>query len=253
MGGAFLLTLIAFACPQDPGCPPYYTAASIANTTASVANYYAANTFVTVYGLNLADAITSLTGNALEIHLPGAEVTVLVGGLAADLWYVSPTQINMLLPNQLGAGLTTFQIEVNGVAGQPVQIMLGNVAPAMWQMDASTVLAAHLNGQVISSDSPAQPGELVVLYATGLGPTLPGAVPNQAPTAAARVATPGFQVWLNGSPVDPSKVPYAGVTPGYAGLYQVNLFVPDGTPPNPEIRIGWTGQMSAAQLILPVQ
>ena len=60
-------------------------------------------------------------------------------------------------------------------------------------------------------------------------------------------------MWLNGSAVDPSKVAYAGVTPGYAGLYQVNLFVPDDAPANPEVRIGWTGQMSAAQLILPVQ
>ena len=253
MGEVLLLTLVAFACPTDPGCPPYYTAASIANTAASVAGLYAPDSFVTIYGLNLADATTSLTGNALEVHLPGAGVTVLVGGLLADLWYASPSQINMLIPNQLGAGPAILQIEVNGVAGPPIQIMIGNVAPAMWQTDASTVLAAHLNGQVVSSDSPAQPGELVVLYATGLGPTLPAAEPNQAPAAAAIVATPGFEVWLNGAAVDPSKVPYAGVTPGYAGLYQVNLRLPDDAPPNPEVRIGFAGQMSPAQLFMPLQ
>jgi uncharacterized protein (TIGR03437 family) len=257
MGELLLLAWVAWAsqsgCPADPGCPPYYTAAGIANTAASVAGLYAPNTFVSIYGLNLSDATTSLTGNALTILLPGANVTVLVGGLAADLWYASPGLINILIPNQLTEGPVNVQIEVNGVAGPAIQIMLGSVAPAMFQTDASTVLATHLNGQILSGNSPAQPGELVVLYAAGLGPTLPAAVPNQPPVTAATLATPGFQVWLNGTAVQPLNVAYAGVTPGYAGLYQVNLFVPFGTPSNPEIQIGWTGQMSPAQLLLPVQ
>jgi uncharacterized protein (TIGR03437 family) len=253
MGGVLLLVLLTFDCPQDPGCPPYYTAASIANTAASVAGLYAPNTFVTVYGLNLSDATTSLTGNALTVHLPGAEVTVLIGGIAADLWYASPTQINLLIPAGTPVGPGTFQVEVNGRAGPPIQITLGDVAPAMYQTDASTVLAAHLNGVIVAADSPAQPGELVVLYATGLGPTLPPAIPNQAPTAAATLATPGFEVLLNGTAVDPSSIAYAGVTPGYAGLYQVNLWVPGDAPANPEIRIGWTGQLSPPQIFLPVQ
>ncbi len=257
MGEVFLVAWLALAiqngCPADPGCPPYYTAASIANTAASVAGLYAPNTFVSIYGTNLSDATTALAGNALSIHLPGSGVTVLVAGLAADLWYASPGLINILIPNQLTAGPANLQIEVNGVAGPAIQIMLGTVAPAMFQTDASTVLATHLNGQILSVNSPAQPGELVVLYAAGLGPTLPPAEPNQVPIAAATLATPGFQVWLNGTPVDASKVPYVGVTPGCAGLYQVNLFLPGDVLANPEIQIGWTGQMSPAQVYLPVQ
>jgi uncharacterized protein (TIGR03437 family) len=257
MGEAFILAWLALAfqngCPADPGCPPYYTAASIANTAASVAGLYAPNTFVSIYGLNLSAATTSLSGSGLSIHLPGAEVTVLVAGLPADLWYASPGLVNLLIPNQLTAGPAILQLEVDGVAGPPIQLMLGSVAPAMFQADATTVLAAHLNGQVISAGSPARPGELVVLYAAGLGATLPPAMPNQPPIAAATLVTPGFQVWLNGIAVDPSNVPYAGVTPGYAGLYQVNLRLPADAPPNPEIRIGWPSQMSPAQLFLPLQ
>ncbi len=256
MGGIVWLAVVAFAgqsgCPTDPGCPPYYTAAGIANTAASVAGLYAPNTFVSIYGLNLSAATTALTGDALSIHLPGAEVTVLVGGLAADLWYASPGLVNILIPNELAAGTVNLQVEVDGVAGPAIPITLTTVAPAMFQTDASTVLATHLNGQIVSTQLPAQPGELVVLYAAGLGPTLPAAIPNQAPTMAATLATPGFQVWLNGAAVDPPNVAYAGVTPGYAGLYQVNLILPGDTPSNPQIQIGWTGQMSPAQLILPV-
>lgn len=258
MGGVLLLLAwVALAgqngCPLDPGCPPYYTAASIANTAASVAGYYTANSFVTIYGLNLSDATTSLTGSALAVQLPGADVTVLIGGLAADLWYVSPTQINLLIPIELSAGPVNVQIEVNGVAGPAIPIMLMNVAPAMYQTDASTVLAAHLTGYVVSNSVPAQPGELVVLYATGLGPTLPAAIPNQAPETAATLATPGFEIWLNGTAVDPADVVYAGVAPGYAGVYQINFRLPANVAANPQIQIGWTGQMSPANLILPVQ
>jgi len=252
MGIAFLLAL-AFQSPPGSNGQPYYTEASIANTAASIANYYAPNSFVTIYGLNLSDSTTALSGNGLQTILPGSHVTVLINNLLADLWYVSATQINLLVPSELTAGPATVQIEVNGFAGPPVGIMLTALAPAMFQADATTALAAHLNGQVVSAASPAQPGELVVLYASGLGPTVPPAIPNQAPQTAAFVATPGFGVWLNGSQVDSSAVPYAGVTPGYAGLYQINLFIPANTPPNPQIQIGWAGQLSPAQVFLPVE
>lgn len=161
--------------------------------------------------------------------------------------------VNILIPNELTAGTVNLQIEVDGVAGPAIPIVLTTVAPAMFQTDANTVLAEHLNGQIVSTDSPAQPGELVVLYATGLGPTLPAAIPNEAPITAATLATPGFEVWLNGTAVNPTNVAYAGVTPGYAGLYQINVFLPDDTPANPQIQIGWTAQMSPSQLVLPVQ
>ena len=62
-----------------------------------------------------------------------------------------------------------------------------------------------------------------------------------------------FTVLHNFTNGEDGAVPYAGVTPGYAGLYQVNLFLPDDVPPNPQIQIGWAGQMSPGQLILPVQ
>lgn len=253
MGIALLLATAFQSPPPGSNGQPYYTEASIANTAASIANYYAPNSFITIYGLNLSDATTFLTGTQLETVLPGSHVTVLINNLLADLWYVSPMQINLLVPSELTAGPATVQIEVNGFAGPPVQIMLSAVAPAMFQTDATTVLATHLSGQVVSGDAPALPGELVVLYATGLGPTLPAAIPNQTPEFAATLATPGFQVWLNGNPVPVSGVPYAGVTPGYAGLYQVNLILPADVPSNPQIQIGWAGQMSPPQLFLPVQ
>jgi uncharacterized protein (TIGR03437 family) len=259
MGGRVLSVLLtaALAIAQSSNAP-YYSAASIANSAASIAGYYAPNSFVTIYGTNLAYSTVSMTGQdisggILPTALPGAGVRVLINNIFADLWYVSPGQINILVPNYLAAGPAIIQMEVDGLAGPAVQITLLPLAPAMFQLDASTVLGVHLDGSKITAASPASSGEVIVLFATGLGTTIPQPEPNQIPRSIAILATPGFGVWINGTPVDPVRILYAGVVPGYAGLYQVNLRLPDGSPPNPELRIGWTSQMSPAQLYLPLQ
>jgi len=257
MSGLAILGILAFF-QGPPSSAPYYTAASIANTAAAIAGYYAPNSFVTIYGVNLAFTTAALTADdisagMLPTALPGTGVRVLINQIAANLWYVSPGQINLLLPNYLAAGPATVQIEVDGVAGPAVPIVLSAVAPAMYETDPTTVLAVHLDGTTVTTVAPAQPGEVIVLWATGLGPTLPQPLPNQAPASAAPLATPGFGVWLNGTPIDPALILYAGVTPGYAGLYQINLRLPDPVPRTPQIQIGWSGQLSPGQLYLPVE
>jgi uncharacterized protein (TIGR03437 family) len=255
MATVLLLTALSFSAGN---AAPYYIEASIANTAASIADFYAPNTFVTIYGLNLAHVTKAMTaddisGNMLPTALIGTGVRVLINQIAADIYYVSPTQINLLIPTLLIGGPATVQVEVDGLAGPPITIMLGSTAPALFQLDASTALATHLDGSKVTQDAPAHGGEVVVLYATGLGPTVPAAIPNQLPAGIAVVAARDFQVQLNGVAVDRTAVIYAGVVPGYAGLYQINLRLPQDAPQNPEIRVGTTSQMSPAQRYLPVQ
>jgi len=84
-----------------------------------------------------------------------------------------------------------------------------------------------------------------VFYAAGLGSTIPAALPDQIPQAAARLADRShFQVLFNGVPVDPGSIYYAGVTPTYAGLYQVNVRVPGGVGQNPAVQLSAGGVVS---------
>jgi len=63
-----------------------------------------------------------------------------------------------------------------------------------------------------------------------------------------------FWMWgIAGALLDKTSVLYVGVTPGFAGLYQINLKLPDTMDANPEIRIGFDDQMSPPNVLLPVK
>jgi uncharacterized protein (TIGR03437 family) len=244
---------------QTSGSGPYYTAQSIANSAAGIAGLYAPNTFVTIYGVNLAYTTASLTASEvsagmLPTVLGGTGVRVLINNIPADIYYVSPTQVNLLIPTSLGPGPAMLQLVVDALAGPAIPIMLQNAAPSFFQSDATTVLGVHLDGSTITAASPAKAGEIVVLFASGLGPTNPAAIPNQIPQMAASV-TPmsNFSMTINGVTVSPQQILYAGVVPTFAGLFQINVQLPATTPSNPQIQIGYAGTLSPTGRVLPVQ
>jgi len=238
---------------------PQYSAESIANTAAAIAGFYAPNTFVSIYGVNLSDATRAISpddiaAGSLPTVLPGTGIRVLINLIPASIYFASPGQVNALLPPSLTPGDATLQVVRDGLAGPAIVLKLTNSAPAMFQSDARIVIATHGNGPLVTSASPAKAGETVVLYASGLGPTSPPAIANKLAQVAAQVSNVGdFRVWINGAVVDPKRVAYAGLTPGFAGLYQINLQLPDNAPPNPEIRIGYGDQQSPTGRFLPLQ
>ena len=102
--------------------------------------------------------------------------------------------------------------------------------------------------------APATAGEIIVIYAAGLGKTTPATVSGKLVTAAATIsAASQMQVLLAGQPCPPGDILYAGLAPGFAGLYQINLTVPPLTPPNPAIQIVIGSQTSPAGVQLALQ
>jgi uncharacterized protein (TIGR03437 family) len=61
-----------------------------------------------------------------------------------------------------------------------------------------------------------------------------------------------FKVLLDGVPVDPGLILYAGVAPGFAGLYQINLQLPNNVNASPDLQIGLGAALSPAGVKLPV-
>jgi uncharacterized protein (TIGR03437 family) len=245
-----VLLRVFFALPglllaqSDLGFPAY-SANGVANTAANVAGLYAPNTLISIYGSNLSAGTQAITeadirGGNLPTSLGALSTRVLIDGQFASLYYASPTQVNALLPTTVQPGLLPLQVVVNGRAGPPVFLRLEDSAPGLFEMQDRYVIATHANGPVVTNTAPAARGEVIVLYATGLGPTSPLTPGNRIPLAAARLVNmAAFHVWLNGVALNSESILYAGVAPGFAGLFQINLRLPeDGVTPDPEIRVG---------------
>lgn len=238
---------------------PSYTVASIVNSASNQSGAFAPNTFLTIYGTNLAYTTKALQesdirDNTLPTILPGTGVSVFINHIRAQIFYVSPTQLNILVPADAGTGPAQLQIVLDNLAGPSTALTFTATAPALFQSGVSTAIALHADGSVVTADAPARAGEDIVLYATGLGQTVPRAVYGAIPLTAARIAdTPHFSVLLDGAVVDPNRVAYVGATPGFAGLYQINVKLPDSTGPNPEVRLQTLDGISPAGIQIPVQ
>ena len=249
-------------CPP-PGPPagfPSYCTATVLNSADSLPNVFSPNTIASVYGHNLSTVTVALTATDVSItgmmptRLPGTDTHVLMGGMEAIPLYIAPSQINFLIPSNLLPGMTTFTVVSEGREGPALAMDLLVTAPALFLLDEQTAVATHADGSVITDTKPASPGEIVILYATGLGPVNPPIVTGQLPTAAARlIPESNFQIMLDGLPVPPEDVQYAGIAPFYAGLYQINVQLPEGTSENPEIRVACGGQISPPLIRLNVQ
>jgi uncharacterized protein (TIGR03437 family) len=247
------LALAACLCAQDSNAPNY-TAAGIVNG-ASFAPSLAPNTIVSIFGTNLSWSTETIdAGDLSGIVMPTTmgNVEVYFEGWPAYLYYISPLQINFLVPSTLLPGTFQFWVDRQGTRGPIVNVTLRGAAPAMFQTASGAVIATHVDGSLISSESPATAGELATLWATGLGNTIPGLQDGALPIAAQWLSLLSqFEVQINGTSLDSSAILYAGVAPGFAGLYQVNVRLPDPLPANPEIRLALAGALSPAGLILP--
>jgi uncharacterized protein (TIGR03437 family) len=186
--------------------------------------------------------LSAVQGQASSLPLPRTinGVRVLVNGQEAPLFYVSTTQINAQLPVELTPG-TSAQVVVdnNGVSSTPETIQITTVSPGIFTLgppfgQQGAVLIANTNVLAMPATAgvpsrPAQAGETVSVFCTGLGATDPAvASGSAAPSSPPAVVKSPVAVSIGGLP---AMVSFAGLVPGYAGIYQVNAQVPAGIAP----------------------
>jgi uncharacterized protein (TIGR03437 family) len=135
----------------------------------------------------------------------------------------------VLTPADLpSSGQVTVVVSDNTLTSSSVSVTPQAVAPSFFLLDtAGHIAATHANNSLIGTTAPATPaapGEVIVLYGNGFGPTSPAAVNGQIQAAAAPLlVTP--TVTFNGNN---ATVAFAGLTA--TGLYQFNVTVPSGLP-----------------------
>jgi uncharacterized protein (TIGR03437 family) len=238
---------------------PVYNASSIVNAATNQPGALAPLSLVSLYGVNLSHASKALTtdeirNGQLPTTLIGTGVVVSIDSVAVPILFVSPTQVNFLIPGNTRTGLRRLRLSRGAFSGPEIELRIADSAPGLFTLASQTVIASHTDGRLVSGDAPAEPGELIILYAAGLGATLPALNGLTLPTTAASIsARRDLGVLLNGESIADDLIDYAGVTPGFAGLYQINFRVPVSTAPNPEIRLRLPGQISPPSLSLPVR
>ena len=162
-----------------------------------------------LFGTDLAGGAYTADGVPLPPGLGGATVTV--GGQAAPLYFVSPGQINLLVPANPVDNRVVVRRE--GVESAPLTATLALNSPGLFTADGKTAAALHADGAAVTSQSPATRGETVQVFGTGKGLRNPA------------ILAPDFLPVVRVGGVS-AEVKYWGPAPGWPGMDQVNVVVP---------------------------
>lgn len=254
MAAALALVPVSWAADECKALGPCYTTDSIVNSASGQVGYLAPYTFATVYGTNLSNIVQ---GRVASDPRPGiGNVDVLVNGINVMVFYVSPSQVNFLMPADLQAIEVTVTVTREGQKGPGVKVKLLDAAPALFCLPDPTVVVAQRlpDFSVVTAESPARPGEYAILYATGVGGYATPVGDYEPPqTAIEMQRRREFQVLLDGVPVEDSRIEYAGSVVKYWGLFQINLKLPENLGNNPEIQIAVGSQKSPSGVHLWVR
>ena len=205
-------TLNAFAITAEPGVP------------------IAPGTIVQIYGSGLASQ--TVVGSTIPLTTNLGGTSVIIGGIAAPLYFVSAGQMNAQIPFELTAG-QTYQLIVNanGALTTPQTIQSSVVTPGIAEYPSGYANAQHAaDFSLVTDASPAKPGEYVVVYLAGMGPTTvpvaSGAATPTSPLAQRhRRRSNDHAQWR-----DCSEHLFSGLTPTLSGLYQIDLQIPADAP-----------------------
>jgi uncharacterized protein (TIGR03437 family) len=199
-----------------------------AASLAPVGNPVAPGEYVSLFGVGLAAAPAGAVSLPLPKVLGGASVTV--NGIPAALNYVSPNQINALVPFGVTGSKATFVV-TNGSASNSVDVPLAATAPGIFSQTSSGSGAAVVLKADYSLVTPANAprrGDALQIYLTGLGAVNPKINDGQAaPASPLSVVTAQVTVLIGGQA---ATVLFQGLAPGFAGLYQVNVTIPANAP-----------------------
>jgi len=215
-----------------PQQPPSAPAAGIVSASSPVSYVPAApGAMLSIYGSDLATSPLQ----ALSVPLPPSlgDTTVIVAGQTVPLYYAGPSQINAMLPFGLEIN-TTHQVLIRRGVTQslPVPLNVAASQPGIFTTAGVQAIAVVVRGSASFLNGPgaaARAGDVLVMYASGLGAVTPA--------VAAGLPAPGNPL----SSIDPTAiqlqvgsvtvpVQFAGLSPGFAGLYQLNFALPAGIP-----------------------
>jgi uncharacterized protein (TIGR03437 family) len=233
-----------------------------------------AGSIVTVFGCGFgtADNLSLFPATTFQ------QLSVTFNGTPAPLFHViaSANQIDLLVPAELpSSGTVTVQLNSGGGASSSFTLLAAAASPGIFRITDPSKPSRHNVAALFSNTAwlpmptsmaqalgipinctaggvetallcgqPAQAGDVIQLFVTGLGKATPGGDPNGSPLPTGTVAP------ANGSPLYQTvlapkvtiggvsaQILFSGIAPGFAGLYQINLQVPTGVAPGDDVSV----------------
>jgi uncharacterized protein (TIGR03437 family) len=189
-----------------------------------------AGAIVSIFGSNL--AASTVVGTSLPLSTSLGGTTVRIGGIATPLFFVSAGQINAQVPWNVATGAAQLTVTTAAGTSAAANVTIQDASPGLFSQTSDGRGPGAVQNYVSQTQTPINtpgttinPGGTVIIYGTGFGrvnsPPADGAAAGAQTTIVTPVATIGGRQ---------ATVQYSGLTPGYAGLYQINAVIPTGTP-----------------------
>ncbi|MGH7752071.1 MAG: hypothetical protein ACREN5_04580, partial [Gemmatimonadales bacterium] len=186
---------------------------------------------ISIFGQNLAPR----TASAGSLPLPTvlADTCVTINGLRLPLLFASPTQINAQLPFDL-AGQAATVLHTTGGLSDIFHAQIQPAAPAIFRLNVAgqtgtfPAVIRSRNNLLTTLSNPLRPNEAFIIFATGLGAVGPAVDAGVGAPTAPLANTLTRPVVLLGD--TPASLLFAGLAPGFVGLYQINALVPADAP-----------------------
>ncbi|HLH15844.1 MAG TPA: hypothetical protein VKX45_01420 [Bryobacteraceae bacterium] len=233
---------------------PFIAPAGVSNAAgATPQSAVAPGSIISIFGASLAN--TQVTGPSNPMLQALDCSTVQVGGRLLPLFFVSPTQINAQLPDDMQPGAANLTVSCTGLPDVQASFTVARNAPGLFQQPSNNVnfaVASHEDGSPVTAGSAARSGELLSLYGTGFGPA-----DHTRPEGFPVPATPPYLL-LDTATVNAGGVAIPAVNafaaPGTVGLDVIQFRLGDGVPSGTNVQVYVTinGQNSNT-VVLPVQ
>ncbi|HKA00253.1 MAG TPA: hypothetical protein VKE70_27270, partial [Candidatus Solibacter sp.] len=221
--------------PTGPTGPPAPVITTVQNNYGNVApglpNYaIAPSALFYIQGTNLANTTTQLLSSAdpgLQTTVSNVSVSVTAGGTTKQcpLYYLSPTQIDAVLPGTTATGTATITVTNNGATSNSFTITVAQSAFGILSYNGSLAATYDANNNIITSANSANPGQAIVLWGSGVGYD-PADDDKLFPQKQNNLTNIPMQVYVGGIS---ASIAYRGRSQ-FPGVDQVVITVPSNSP-----------------------
>ena len=205
-------------------------------------------TLFSIFGQNLSLTTGGATTLPLAPTLNGT--TILFNGIPTPVLWTSPTQVNAQVPYETSTGIANLLISVaNAATTASATVNVTSTSPGVFTSNQNGVALGaieHADGSIVNAASPAQPGEIISIYLTGLGVTAPSVATGQAGEGQSTVATPTVSIGGQSA-----QILFAGLS-NFPGLYQINAVVPNLPAGYSALLVSSGGNTSQSGVMVPI-